>query len=48
MSFEVELTNNQTGEDKALFIEGKDMDAAINLVHEEYPEFTLSFIGKVV
>ena len=48
MSFEVELSNIHTGEYKDIFVQGKDLDSAINLIHQEYPEFILEFIGENV
>jgi hypothetical protein len=48
MAFEVELTNNSTGEDVAIVVETKDLDTAINLTHTEYPDYTLTFIAEAI
>ena len=48
MAFEVELSNNTTGEELAIVVQTKDLDAAINLTHTEYPDYTLTFIAEAV
>ena len=48
MAFDIELTNNSTGEDVAITVQTKDLDAAINLTHTEYPDFTLTFIAEAI
>ena len=48
MAFEIEMTNTQTGEDLAIVVQTKDLDAAINLTHTEYPDFTLTFIAEAL
>ena len=48
MAFEVELSNNNTGEQVAIIVQTKDLDAAINLTHIEYPDYTLTFIAEAV
>ena len=48
MSFEIELTNDYTGEQKSIYVKSNDLDCAINLTKEEYPDWTLDFIGEEV
>ena len=48
MSFEVEMTNVETGEDLAMVIHTKDLDSAINLTHTEFPDFKLTFIAEAI
>ena len=48
MAFEVEMSNPTTGEELAIIIQTKNIDAAINLTHTEYPDFTLTFIAEAL
>lgn len=48
MAFEIELSNNNTGEELAIVVKTKDLDAAINLTHTEYPDYTLTFIAEAI
>ena len=48
MSFELELTNDYTGEQKSVYVKTNDIDTALNLAGQEYPDWTLDFIGEEV
>ena len=48
MAFEVELTNNHTGEDFSIVLNTASLDAAIELARIEFPDpyYTLTFIAE--
>ena len=44
MTFQVELSHYQSGEQKELIVEGNDLDTALNLIQQEEPDFILESI----
>ena len=44
MAFQVELSHYQSGEEKELIVEGNDLDAALNLIQQEEPDFIVESI----
>ena len=46
MAYEIEMTDNVT--DRTVFVDTKDIDTAINVAKEEYPEWEIMTICEVV